>query len=147
MRARVVAKRAMTIRRRYRLGVDFPSEGFVQAAIERHFSDLGFAIDVDGHADLFCTHPDRSECWLIEAKGKTSDPGLDFKTCLGQLVQRMRERDTRYGIALPDLPPYEKQIGQLSAWVVETLRIHWLMVSPNGTVRITPPNQAEPRDD
>jgi hypothetical protein len=123
-----IANRAMPIPRTYRLGTEFPSEAFVQIAIENRFRELGFAIDTSGHVDLKCSHPTTCERWHIEAKGKTAQPGLDFRTCLGQLVQRIDDSETRYAIALPDLPEYTAQIRAMSGRVVERLGIHWLLV-------------------
>jgi len=114
----------------------------VQAAIERHFRELGFNVDANGHVDLTCEHPQTGERWHIEAKGKTSACGLDFRTCLGQLVQGIRDREARYGVALPEIPQYAAQIDRVSDWVIEALHIHWLLVSPEGIVSVKrPPNR------
>ena len=117
----------------------------MQAALENHFRERGFTIEAAGDIDLRCTHPDTCERWHIEAKGKTTQPGLDFRTCLGQLIQRIRDKETLYGIALPDIPQYAAQIDAMSNWVVDALRIHWLLVSPDGSVRIMRPSMV-PRD-
>ena len=132
----------MASQRNYPRGTEFPSEAFVQRAIERHFRELGFNIEDGGHIDLICAHPTTPERWHIEAKGLTAAVGLDFRTCLGQLIQRMRDRDTSYGIALPDLPQYAAQISIISSWVIDALKIHWLLVSPDGSVKITRPNRS-----
>jgi hypothetical protein len=137
----------MTIERGYSRGTEFPSEAFVQQAIERHFRALGFAVDTTGHVDLLCSRSDGPERWHIEAKGKTSQCGLDFRTCLGQLVQRMRDRATRHGVALPDIPQYRAQLELVSPWVVEALGIHWLLVASDGSVEIAAPKIHDaPRD-
>src|SRR5207253_7234314 len=136
----------MSIARRYARGTEFPSEAFVQAAIEQHFQQLGFTIDNRGHVDLLCHHPTTTERWHIEAKGETSAPGLDFRTCLGQLVQRMRDRGIHHAIALPDIPQYTSQIGAMSAWVIEALQLHWLLVARDGSVKMVPPDYIGPRD-
>jgi len=141
-----IANCVMSIKRSYGLGTEFPCEAFVQAAIEEHFQRLGFTTDNSGHIDLLCNRPGTAECWHIEAKGRTSQPGLDFRTCLGQLVQRIREKDTRYGIALPDIPQYTSQINTMSAWVIEALGIHWLLVSPDKSVRMVSPSSVAQRD-
>ena len=136
----------MSIARRYSHGSEFPSEAYVQAAIEEHFRRLGFITDNSGHIDLLCSHPTSGERWHIEAKGETSEPGLDFRTCLGQLIQRMRDSGTNYGIALPNIPRYTSQIEAMSAWVVEALRIHWLLVARDKSVRIVPPKNVGERN-
>jgi len=59
----------------------------------------------------------------------TAAVGLDFRTCLGQLVQRMSQAHYRHGIALPDLPAYRSQTDQLSSWVIDRIGLHWLFVS------------------
>jgi hypothetical protein len=59
---------------RFPLGVDFPREGFVQGAVERHFASC--ARVTVGPADFACTD-EAGRRWLIEAKGETSDVGLD----------------------------------------------------------------------
>lgn len=125
--------------RRYFLGTDFPSEGFVQAAIEEHFRNLGFAVDATGDIDLLCRHSGTDECWHIEVKGKTSAIGLDFRTCLGQLVQRITGPDVRYGMALPDIPQYREQIKKTSQWAIRALGITWLLVQADGHVQIIQP--------
>jgi hypothetical protein len=95
--------------RQFKRGCEFPNEGFVQAAIERHFEEAGYMLDTSTHVDLLCTHPTTKNAWHIEAKGKTTAIGLDFRTCLGQLLQRMSQRHVKHGIALPDMPQYRAQ--------------------------------------
>ncbi len=134
------------MKRSYKLGDAFPGESFVQSAIERHFREKGFDIDTSGYVDLLCTHPATRECWHIEAKGKTSDPGLDFRTCVGQLVLHIRSSETRYGIALPHIPEFTAQIAKVSPWVVERLSIHWLLVCGDGTVNLVSPSHGPTRN-
>lgn len=129
----------VSVKRSYKLGSAFPSEGFVQSAIERYFLANGFEVDTSGHIDLLCSHPKRFERWHIEAKGKTSQIGLDFRTCLGQLVQQIREDDVHYGVALPNLPEFERQVSLVNPRVTEGLHIHWLLVSADGSVSVRSP--------
>jgi hypothetical protein len=124
------------IPRTYKRGSDFPSEAFVQKAVERHFASLGFAVDASSQVDLLCSHPATGERWHIEAKGKTAQPGLDFRTCLGQLLQQIRDRAVNHAVAVPDTSQYTAQIALLAPWVVELLRIHWLLVAFDGSVRV-----------
>lgn len=101
--------------RHYRRGDQFPHEGFVRVAIERHFAKAGYLLDTSTHVDLLCTHPVSGDAWHIEAKGKTTAIGLDFRTCLGQLLQRMCQQHVIHRIALPDLPQQRTQTEQVSA--------------------------------
>jgi len=125
--------------RSYKRGLEFPHEGFVQLSIEAHFRAAGFDLINDGQVDLLCTHPTSGEAWHIEAKGLTTQVGLDFRTGLGQLVQGMRSETSKYGAAVPDTPAFRAQIAKLSPWVVSALHIHWLLVSPDGSVHIVAP--------
>lgn len=125
--------------RAYRLGTDFPSEGFVQTVIEGHFRSLGFTIDTTSDIDLICHRSAPPERWHIEVKGKTSSCGLDFRTCLGQLVQRAPGPEVRCGLALPDIPQYRVQIAKTSPWAIDVLRLTWLIVQVDGRVEVIAP--------
>ena len=127
--------------RQYKRGIEFPHEGFVQAAIEQHFERAGYSLDTSTHVDLLCTHPVAGDAWHIEAKGKTTAIGLDFRTCLGQLLQRMSQQHVKHGIALPDMPQYRAQTAQVSPWVADRLGLHWLFVADDGTVSIVCPSK------
>jgi hypothetical protein len=120
----------------YRLGTDFPREGFVQDALELHFA--GCSRFTAGHADLACV--DRAGVrWIIEAKGETSDVGLDFRTGLGQLVQNMSDERTRYALAVPDTQRFANQMARVPDRVRRALRLHWLIVAADGSVRVESP--------
>jgi hypothetical protein len=125
--------------RRYKRGGEFPHEQFVQDAFDRHFEAAGYMLDLSTHVDLLGTHPVTGDAWHIEAKGKTSAIGLDFRTCLGQLLQRISLPHIKHGIALPDMPQYRTQTAQLSDWVVGRVGVFWLFVSTTGAVEIVPP--------
>lgn len=122
--------------RRYPNGTSFPSEGFVQSAIEQYFRASGFEVVTNGDVDLLCKHPGTGECWQIEAKGKTSSPGLDFQTCLGQLLIRMSTPKIRYAVAVPDLPAYRAQIAKVKPWVAKGLNLSWLLVGESQSVTV-----------
>jgi len=127
--------------RAFKRGEAFPNEDFVQGAIERHFAELGFKLLSGTHADLECEHPTSRERWLVEAKGLTSAVGLDFRTGLGQLLQRMHEPSTHYGVAVPDIPQFRSQCAQVSPRVRELLGVHWLFVTSEGLVRVVGPTE------
>jgi hypothetical protein len=127
-------------------GEAFPIEAFVQQAIERHFVTLGFKPEPAGYIDYVCVYPETGERWVIEAKGKTLDIGLDFRTCLGQVVQRMddpSDGSTRYAVAMPDLPQYQAQCQQVKTAVRMLLNLHWLFVDEDGTVQTVTPDRSD----
>jgi hypothetical protein len=75
-----------------------------------------------------------------EAKGVTKAIGLDFRTCLGQLVQRIDSRNTKYAIALPNLDNFTKQCRTIKQWIRKELQIYWLLVDKDGRVTIFSPD-------
>jgi hypothetical protein len=125
----------------HRYSAEFPREAFVQQAIERHFAPPDYVAEQVKHIDLVRRHLKAGKRWLIEAKGQTSDVGLDFRTCLGQIVQAMYDRDARYGIAVPDTRQYRAQCRAVSDWVRRTLGLYWLLVAAHGSVRIIAPTE------
>lgn len=128
--------------RRYKRSDEFPHESFVQRSIERYFHNLGFLLDASGHVDLICSHPGTGERWHIEVKGVTKATGLDFRTGLGQLLQRMNNEAVNHALAVPNHKQFVAQISKVSPWVVDRLAIHWLLVDPDGSVRVVRPNTA-----
>ena len=125
----------------FHLGVKFPHEGFVQASVETYFARLGYSREAGSHADLVCVQPQTGERWLVEAKRVTSDVGLDFRTGLGQLAQRMADPDTKYALAVPDVRAFIAQCRQVSSWLRQALHLHWIIVTSEGSVRLVAPNQ------
>lgn len=75
---------------------------------------------------------------MIEAKGETSDTGLDFRTGLGQLLS-MRGREAAYALAVPDTARFERYRAEVAPWVRSALNLHWIIVSEDGAVRIEAP--------
>jgi hypothetical protein len=120
----------------HRLGSAFPHEGFVRAALERNFESCE-PVDA-GFADLAFID-ESGERWVIEAKGETSDTGLDFRTGLGQLLQGMSEPKTRYALAMPDTPRFERQRARVPGWVRVVLGLHWILVDEDGELVVLPP--------
>lgn len=131
------------VTRRYLLGGEYPSEEFVQASLEKYFFRQGFDIDTGSYIDLICRDKEsRDVVWHIEVKGKTSQPGLDFRTCLGQLVQRMTKDNINYAIAVPRIKQYERLIEETSILAVSKLNLHWIFVGPDGSVTIKEPDSS-----
>jgi hypothetical protein len=122
---------------RYRLGTDYPREGFVQTALERHFNH--WERSERGFADHVARDPESGRIWIIEAKGQTSDVGLDFRTGLGQIVQVVRSADEVYAIAVPDTAKFRNQLVRLSTYVRIALGLRVIRVGADGTLEILEP--------
>lgn len=125
----------------YKRGFDFPNEGFVQRAIEEYFYKMGYMQINERYSDFVCINPNNNEKWVVEAKGETKAIGLDFRTCLGQLIQRIDSRNTRYAIALPNIISYINQCKAVKQWVRKELQIYWLFVDEDGKVKVLSPEE------
>ncbi|MDP2575361.1 hypothetical protein Q8W40_24410 [Vibrio penaeicida] len=119
----------------------FPNESYVQEAIDRYFLTAGYEIIDDKYTDLVCKHPSTKETWYIEAKGLTSQVGLDFRTCIGQVVQRMKVQGANYAIAVPDIQKFRDQLLIVAPHVREILNLYWVLVDENQSVVIVSPEQ------
>ncbi len=128
----------------FKRGTEFPSEGFVQGALERHFGQLGFNQEAIGHVDYVGTHPTSGQRWIVEAKGATADIGLDFRTGLGQVLQAMADTSAQFGFAFPRTPQFLKQCSSVSMQVREALRLHWLLVDATGHIQVVAPREPLP---
>lgn len=115
----------------------YPNEAFVQEAIEKYFSDLGYQLKTKEQVDLIAEKG--SECWVIEAKGMTSSVGLDFNTCLGQLVKSMKDKHAIYAIAIPKHEKYERQCKLIPDYFRQLVNLHILFIDEQGKVNITFP--------
>lgn len=125
---------------RFQRGYNFPNEGFVQKAIEEYFNYLGYSRLEEGYPDLICLCEKSGTKWIIEAKGETTSIGLDFRTGLGQLVQRMDE-EANYAIAVPEIPQFVKQCSAIPERIRTCLNIHIIFVDARGNIRIVFPNE------
>ena len=125
----------------FKRGTDFPHEGFVQKAIEAYFSTLGFDLESGSHADLVARNKNTGERWLVEAKGVTTSIGLDFRTGLGQLIQRMEDPKTIHALAVPHVDRFVSQCREVPLWIRQALRLHWLLVNSEGGVQVIPPDE------
>ena len=73
-----------------------------------------------------------------EAKGKTTQPGLDVNTAYGQLLSRFPESDdlaTRYAIVVRDEPRSVRAALRVPIRVRDLLRITVYAVAEEGSVR------------
>ncbi len=129
-------KNKIMIVKGYKLKHEFPNESYIQESLESHFTILGFRLIKEKTIDLKCIHPDSNETWIIEIKGKTSQIGLDFRTCLGQIILQMNNDNYTYAIAMPDIEQYRKQILNVPIMITNKLNLNWILVQENGFVNI-----------
>ena len=120
----------------YKLPHEFPHESFIQEVLVDFFESEGYSIIEEKPIDIKCSNADKNETWIIEVKGKTSQIGLDFKTCLGQIVMRMNNPDYIYAIAMPDIEQYHKQVNKVSSKIAAKINLNWIFVSDKGTIEI-----------
>ena len=123
----------------YWRGPDYPNEKFVQQALEHHYANLGYIFIKESNADLVCIDKQGQDKWVIEAKGKTSSIGLDFRTGLGQLLQGMRETGINYAIAVPEIHQFTTQARKLAPWLRKLLNLHIIFVNEDGQLRFVSP--------
>lgn len=117
----------------------FPNEAFVQVALEKYFSKLGYEVKSDGQVDIEAYKG--NEKWIVEAKGLTSAVGLDFNTCIGQIVKSMDCETTNYAMAFPDHPKYELQCSKIPKIFRERNNLYFLIVDEMGSVKVVEPTE------
>jgi hypothetical protein len=126
------------------LGADFPHEGFVQKSLVAHLDSLGFRRFPRNHLDYAGCHPDTHEIWIVEAKGKTRNTCLDFRTGLGQIIVAMTDPNARYGLAVPWNQRFVELCKNIPNHVRSVLRLHCLLVNEAGQIRIIGPDEPIP---
>jgi len=75
--------------------------------------------------------------WAIEVKGIGSRDAMRvnyFLAILGETLQRMKDKDAKYFIALPDIQQYRNLWSRLPALAKERTRINILLVDHTGHV-------------
>ena len=123
----------------YRRIGEYPDECFIQEIINEYFSGNGFRRIETNCVDYVCEHPDTDERWHIEAHGASAAIGLDFRLSLGQLIRGISRRETKYAIALPDMPQFRNQIKNIEPWVCKVLNLHWILVDQEGSLTFIDP--------
>lgn len=118
----------------------YPNEAFVQEAIELYFSEKGYEIKTKEQADLIAEKHD--EKWIIKAKGMTSAVGLDFNTCLGQLIKNMTSEEQIYAIAIPSHLQYRRQCELLPSYFRELVKLRILLIDESGEVCVIEPHES-----
>ena len=75
--------------------------------------------------------------WIIEAKGCGSRSAMRlnyFLSMLGELLQRMDDKNAKYSIALPNFERYNKLWSELPKLAKQRNKISCLFVNKNGKI-------------
>lgn len=103
----------------HRIGVaDLVSEDTVKTAVKSYLEAQGWSVRAAwGHARGVGIDANReAERLMLEAKGGAPSPPQqvnNFLGAVGELVQRLHDPHTRYGLALPDNLQYRRLVGRL----------------------------------
>jgi len=76
--------------------------------------------------------------YIIECKGETKAEGIDFLTCVGQIISRMKQTsDTNYyGLGLPNTQKYKDLAKQqIPEQIRKKLKLRILFVNEDGQVQ------------
>jgi hypothetical protein len=79
----------------------------------------------------------RDERWIIEVKGSGSRSAMRvnyFIAILGELLQRMKDPNAKYSIALPNMEQFVKLWSKLPPVAKERTKISCLFVDANGKI-------------
>ncbi|MGQ0521285.1 MAG: MarR family transcriptional regulator [Actinomycetota bacterium] len=119
------------------------SEEQVKEAVKVHLEAQGFIVNVAWARvrgpDIVATRPNSR--LVLEAKGEVLLQPQQvnyFLGALGELVQRMDDPDSTYGLALPDNPQYRGLVSRLPAFARNHLGLRVFFVSRSlGQLKVT----------
>ncbi|MET9230822.1 hypothetical protein [Lentzea sp. NPDC003310] len=113
-------------------------EAVVVTAFGTWLESRGWSVEVErDHWDVIASR--RGETIRCEAKGRTSEPGLDIHTAYGQIICRQDETDDRatsYGLVIRDEPKSLRAALRAPARLRTLLRLTIYAVADDGSVRI-----------
>lgn len=113
-------------------------EAMVVRAFQAWLESEGWAVEVvRDHWDVIASKD--GETLYCEAKGRTSEPGLDIHTAYGQIICRQGEVEdhaARYGLVVRDEPKSLRAALRAPARVRKLLRTSIYAVAYDGTVRV-----------
>lgn len=103
---------------------------------ERYLLDAGWSVSREvEHCDLVAVR-DGLQLY-VEAKGRTTSPGLDVDTMYGQILRRMPNdrdaEDCEFAVVVP-AGPAERAARRVPEWVRARLRIAVYSVEESGAV-------------
>lgn len=131
----------------------YPNESFVVNSVVRYLQSEGFddiIVEVEDEdikqrnlsqflyrVDILAFKDD--EEWRIECKGDAGNPSTDFDTLLGDILRRMDDARPHYAVAMPDIKGYETKSTKLPKLIRAKLKLRYIWVEKDGTVRIDEP--------
>jgi len=118
----------------------FPAEDAVIVGVCAWLTAKACTFEQRSYVDIVAHAPDGGQQWVIEAKGETANSGLDFRTCLGQILPAMRNDGARYTVAVPATPASPTRCAGISDHVRRALGLHWLLVDRGGQVWLIKPD-------
>jgi len=122
----------------------FPAEDAVVTAVHAWLAAKGCTFERRGYIDIVAREAETNRLWVIEAKGKTIQSGLDFRTGLGQILIAMHDDGALYAVAVPATPDYRRLCGCIDDYVRRALGLHWLLVNREGHVWLVEPTAPLP---
>ena len=91
-----------------------------------------------GRVDVSASHPNKGS-YIIEVEGQSSKQKEQaMYSTIGQIILTMKapRNNITYGLAVPDMPEWEKQIRKIPEWVKSLLNLKCFLVSTNGVREI-----------
>jgi hypothetical protein len=119
------------------------TEDYVKNALKNHFENNNWTCEIAWGTtkgiDILATK--NNEHWIIEVKGGgslTQMRGNYFLAVLGEILQRMENRNTKYSIAFPAMQRYKKLWDNLPQLAKERLNITCFFVDKeNNVIEVT----------
>lgn len=134
----------------------YPNEGFIEDMLDKNFcgkrmskQEIEARFRDEKERGNYLRNADRvyrkgDDIWIIEAKGETSQIGLDFRTGLGQLLHKMGEKRNpkiKYALAFPNEVRFHNQAKMVAQRIRKALNLHFIVVDENGDVRVIEPEE------
>ena len=69
----------------------------------------------------------------------TTSVGLDFNTCLGQLIKSMDSSEKHYALALPKEDKYKYQCSLIPQYIRSLMQLNIIVTDETGGVKIIRP--------
>jgi hypothetical protein len=112
----------------------FPTRDFITEVARDFLERDEHLVHEESEGLLEARNPGTGETWVITCLGEVETKD-EFDSALGRLLKTMRPGQTKYGIAGPSLPAMHHHVSRIHPGIRDQLRLHYLIVDENGTVR------------